>query len=174
MTPNSSSASYLTSSDFLLRKDVFTAGDLVRDDGSQATSAELATDLTLGALLKQASGMVEAACVAGNRYLPTDLQALVSAGGNGAEYLKGIIADIAAHLLTARRWRFSGDTLKPYEQALEILKALRNGDSVFPFVEAEAAGVADSQFYTQADIDRLNLISRDTRVFGIRNSYKCF
>jgi hypothetical protein len=166
LTPNSSSTSYLSAVTFLQLRDVLTTGDLTRDDGVQNTASELVTDPILALVLQVASGQVEAACVAGQRYMPADLQALVAAGGNGAAYLWSIIADIAAFELAKRRWRFSGDVAKSYERATKLLDSLRSGENVLPFLEAEKAGDADTTYFDPSDVNRLGLVSSQTRIFG--------
>ena len=95
MTPVSSSTSYCLASRFFDYFDARAVADLVRDDNLPApTRVQLldSTD-TAGARVVQAllasSGLVEAACTHGNRYLPTDLAALT---GASLAHLQRIVA----------------------------------------------------------------------------------
>jgi hypothetical protein len=158
---------YATPNDMIARFDVRLQGWLVRDDNGQSTSIDLQTDPNLRSALATASGIVEMACVAGQRYTPQDLAALT---GNGAEFLKDMVCSIAADRLYHRRFPDAA-ALPEAQEAQQWLKALGSGMGILPFAEAAAAGIAYDSFYTQEEIDRLNLITRNTRSWGIRAPY---
>ena len=168
MTPASSSSAYVTPAEFLLRKDIRPTQEIVLDD-PLAPVPDLTTNAVLLAILMQASGMLESAVAAGSRYKVADLQALM--GTNAGELIKGIVSDLAAHVLSERRWQGSEDTLPGYQAAIAFLQSLREGDAVLPFVEVAQASVPESYNYTQADIDALGLPSGNIRAFGIRGRY---
>lgn len=171
LTPNSSTSSYVTPEEFLLRKDIRPASMLVLDTGLAATEVQLQTNAVLLAILKESSGIVESAATAGAKYSALDIAAQVAAGTACGEMIKGYISDIAAHRLAERRWQTNQDTLEGYKAALEFLKRLRDGELVLPFAEVATASVPSNSDYTQSELNDLNLVSRNTRVFGVRGSW---
>lgn len=154
--------SFATPAEFLERYDARIFGDVVRDNDEQATPAELLTDPNLQAALNDASGLIESACLVGERYTPTDLEALT---GNSLYHLKRICCDVAMALLLQRRP--SSDPDKDTER-LEIaekhLDKLRDGERVFYRGDnVDQAGVPDTTGPTTVDLENLNSIRRRVR-----------
>lgn len=172
MTPNGSLTSYISNEEFLTRKDWRTVGQLVNDDGTQMSHANLLTSTVLQTILEESSGEVESALVASARYSAQDLQ---STNGVSREYLKGIIADIAM-------WRLFGRRPAPgppetatllNEEAWKKIEKLSNGEVVLSFQQVQEAGVPTNEFMTTPELKELNLFSDSCgRSLGIRNSFR--
>ncbi len=173
LTPNSSATAYAAPSDLFLRYDIRTIADLVSDTGSRLggspnpNAATVAASPRLLTLLLVNSGRVEASCVKGQRYLPTDLQALT---GVSKQYLVQIVCALTMGDL----FRARPDIGKPdetYQEACESLKALADGEQIFAFVETEAAGVMENQVNTPGDVENRFLTTvQMRRLFGRRNN----
>lgn len=163
--PTSGSSAYLTVAEFILRKDVRPVGEFVRDDDGRSTAVELESDAALAALLSEASGQVEVACMKGGRYTPDDLAAL---NGNAREFLKGIVSALAFEKVRNRRGT-PDEPLPEYEEAKETLKSLASGETIFPFAETVAAGLPKSVVMRPEDYDRLPLVSNQSRFMGVLN-----
>lgn len=161
-------SSYATPSDFINMADQRLLGDLVRDDGSEATPTQLLTDANLSTALLRASGIVEAYTLKGERYTVADLQAFPN-GSPAQAMLKGIVCGLAIQYVRRRRGYDEPD-YPLYKDALELLNLLADGASIFPFSEVQQAGVAQtrqrfpSSFYT----DTPDLITNNVRSFGLR------
>jgi hypothetical protein len=168
-TPNSSSTPYLTVADFLTLKDVRVVGELVRDDGTQLTAAQLATDPNLLNILAAASGEIESALMASERYSTVDLSA---PNGNSQVFLKDVAAKLAMYELYARRGAPAPPELvvAGYEQAQDRLAKLATGERVLAFAEVEQAGLPDDNFLNAGDIQRISRFTDSCgRIFGLRN-----
>lgn len=115
-------------------------------DGPRATYSAVLGDSTLAAILLDASGELESACIIGNRYKPEDLQALLVDDGAGAGLLRAIVAHLAFWRLCQRRMPLSGDPkqVPGAQQSLDALSMLRDGERIFPFVESADAGLPDT------------------------------
>lgn len=172
-TPNSNSSSYLTAAEFLKRKDWRTIADLCSDDDRRpATAAAFLADATklanLQALLDDAAGMVEAACLKGNCYTPEDLAALT---GVGQKLLYRLIADLTEGYAIERRPDRKRPTPPAYERALELLDMLATGQRIFPTVESMDAGNPEIEVEDAAIVeDRALTTYRADRFFGRRNN----
>lgn len=165
-TVNSTSSPYCTPAQYLKYADARTTGDLVGDVGQRVDPPTLLTDAVLAAALLRASGDVEAACLAGERYLPADLTAL--AGTAGGEYLAGLVADLALGYLYRRR-PDKGKAPGAVEDALAKLAALKSGEAVFGIVEVEQAGRGSHEVETASDVeDRALTATEMSRYFGTR------
>lgn len=165
LTPNGGLTAYCTPATFLSTYDWRLVGQLARSDGTQATATELLTDPVLAHALAAASGEVELACMAGGRYAAADLAALA---GNGAAILAGLVADLAFGRMKRLRGARTDD-LPQHAEALATIERLRGGQEVFPFAEAEAAGLAAVGEFTPSDYLRLNRITdHAARFFGVR------
>lgn len=153
--------SYALPEDFLKRYDARIFGDIVRDDGEQATAAELLSDANLQAALDDASGDIEGACLVGERYTPTQLAALT---GNSQSLLIRICCDIAVAFLLRRRPSSDPDQdIRQLELAETHLVRLRRGEQVFfQGDEVDAAGVPDTTGPTTVQLQSLNTIRRRT------------
>lgn len=177
MTPDSATGSYLTAADFLKRFDVRTTGQLCADDNTQPDATALEDSNTvyganLLAALQGASGQLESALFVSNMYAYADLQSLT---GVSLEYLKDIVAG-----LTVRRLYYRRGGLKPsdlaeerYQQAMEAIQKLHNGEAIFSFVQTGDAGLPDNHYLNLVDIQRNDLMPFSyQRVFGIRNNQR--
>ncbi len=107
----------------------------------------------------QASGYLEAAAIAGKRYVTADLAAL---DGNSREYLKGIICDLVIWILLGRRPSRDGQMPKQVELALAAIEQLRGGERIFAFDETADAG----KDVIVSDTPSPLLPERASRLFG--------
>src|SRR5258708_4392665 len=106
-----SMAAYIVPNDMISRYNVGRLGQLVRDDGTTATSTQLQTDTVLAAAMSDAEGQFQAAVYKGQRYAKVDLDALLTAyqaGPTNAQYSSGsfmvrVIADLAYGNLIGRK-----------------------------------------------------------------------
>jgi hypothetical protein len=169
LTPLTSATTYATNLQFLERYDVRTVADLLSDSDTTLTTSQVQSSTRLTTLLQQASGDIEAACVAGLRYLPTDLQALLTNGGTGAEYLIGLTCDLAMWKLMNRRPSpVATSPPGPAAAALEALQLLRGGERILAFQEAGNAGV-------EVDIEQpcCTITTTASRYFGFPDCNSC-
>lgn len=154
--------SYAVPSDFLARYDNNRLGQLVRDDGTAASSTDLLTDPNLQAMLDDASGMIDAACLAGGKYFPADLTGLT---GTGKALLLRLNCDLAYGLLVLRRGftEEEASRLAPgFKLALQLLDKLREGSIVFNVTAAIKAGEPVNDVLSS----QINLVSSAYRFFG--------
>lgn len=148
--------SYATPADLIARYDSRDVGDLADDTGSQVAVADLPTDPNVLASLADASGDIDSALRAGNRYTTDDLAGL---SGNSLSKLKRVVCDIAMAYLYGRRPAHNPERLKAFEErAHAALERLRKGENIFDLDETADAGVIDHEYPTAASIDKLNLI----------------
>lgn len=154
-------SSFATPAEFLQRYDARIFGDVVRDDGNQATAEELLDDPNLQAALDDASGDIESACLVGERYLPADLAALT---GHSLFHLKRICCDIAVAFLLRRRPSDDPDRdTARLELAEKHLERLRTGEMVFYRGDgADQGGTPDTTGPTTVQLQELNTIRRRT------------
>lgn len=154
--------SYASPSDMLARYDTNRLGQLVRDDGTQATGTELLTDTILQAVLDDASGLIDGACLAGGRYLPDALTGLT---GQGKSFLLRINCDLAYGFLILRRGftEAEASNLAPgFKLALQLIDKLKEGSFVFNV----QANIEAGEPTPAALSSRMTLISSTTRLFG--------
>jgi phage gp36-like protein len=154
--------SYANPSQMSARYDVRRLGQLVRDDGTTAGPAQLATDANLQAALDDGSGMIDAACLQGGRYLPTDLTGLA---GTAQAFLIRLNCDLAYGYLVGRRGFTTADAQAAapgYTEALRVLEALRQGELIFNVAAAINAGKPQNVVIDA----KLTLISSTSRLFG--------
>lgn len=121
----------------IVRFDVRTLGDLLSDTNTRLTAAQVQASTVLETLLLEASGEVETACIAGQRYLPEDLDALE---GASLQKLKGIVCGFAFSLLMDRRPNIIAEAPKRVKDALVLLEQLRGGERIFSLAGAAEAG----------------------------------
>lgn len=134
-------AAYATPADMITRYDVRVLGDLVSDTGTRVASGSLSANAVLLAVLEDASGEIDSACLQAKRYTSADLAALT---GNSAAHLKRITCTIAFGLLWERRpWSDDDDSGREEAQkrARQQLDMLRKGITVFDVEEAKDAGL---------------------------------
>lgn len=156
--------SYATVADYLLRYDASQAGDLVSDTGVAVPSGQLATNTVLLQMLEDASGDIDAALLAGERYTPANLtpyDAITNPSGisgNSIAYLKRICCDIAHVMLLKRRGAFDPERNAAQLEAAEThLERLRRGDAVFGLAAQIDAGVATYSGIGSVDFRSLHL-----------------
>lgn len=159
-TSNSSATAYASVADAILRHDERQWGDLVSNDNTRVAAAALPTNDVMLALLKEASGMVEMACLRGLRYSSTDLGTNIS--GVSKQLLIGLVVELAFWKATVRRHP-DRELAATSIWALQILDKLAEGEKIFSFDEAAAAGVQNSAFMQQSDWQRLNLSTTQAR-----------
>lgn len=173
-TPLTNAAgSYLTAARLWLYTDVRPVLELLADDDTIPTQSD-AEDATtdaggrLAAALARASGDVERYALMGERYAPADLAAVVAAGGNGQAIVEGLVADLTRWALMKRRHpRLKPEDVSGAKEALETLEHLRDGETVFPTVEAVAAELPEVATIDAGD-DRVT-VRKAARLFGTRN-----
>lgn len=177
-TVTSATGSYCTADQFFQRYDWRALADLLSDTGLAAApdAPTLAANINLDHLLREASGTLEAAALAGERYTATDLNAIITpdlAGNisNSGEMLIGMVATMAIPLIYRRRPDVTLPIMAQLEEAERKLAALYDGVRIFGFRETQDAGVADSEIETVQIVENRRLISYTARpVFGRRNN----
>jgi phage gp36-like protein len=160
---------YASVSDFLARYDRRTIGDLVSDTDDRETNLD--NHPVLLSALSDASGIVEAYCLAGGRYHSEDLASMT---GNAASLLKRLVCDIAYLLLKDRRGYILDDYHREiYGRVSSTLEKLRNGEMIFGFTKTQKAGVARVSEKSPMTIRTISPLATDfaRRVFGIRSLY---
>lgn len=145
-TPLTASQPYVTAAVLFQMHDWQQCADLLRVGDNprpsycrmlDATSIEGAKLLQIGL---SAAGEIEGACLVGNRYLPTDLQALT---GAGLGVLQKLNADLWFYFLMESRQPGSADPerVPGFKRALEKLDLLEKGERLFSFAESGSAGL---------------------------------
>ena len=132
-----SASSYASNDDMAVRYDVRTLGDLLSDSNTRLTSSQVTASTVLTALLEEASGDIELACIAGERYLPEDLDALE---GVSEQKLIGLVCDIAFSRLMDRRPNVISEAPRRVKDAFDTLNMLREGARIFSLGGAAEAG----------------------------------
>lgn len=163
-TPLTSATSYATNTDMTNRYDVRTLGDLLNDDDTRPrlSPSEVLASTKLTALSLQSSGEFEAACVAGNRYLPADIAAIISNAGAAKEFVVGLVCALNVGHLFDRR--FNLEMPKVAVQARETIELLRQGQRILPTQEAADAGMEVPQLDTSYALpDGRNLVIQEAR-----------
>jgi hypothetical protein len=182
MTPTTSTSPFCTALQMLLWCDWQVVADLCHDGLGDRPSRAALLDQTKGPgqvlyeHLLAASGELQTATLAGNRYTATDLAALVTAGGSGGKYLARLVAGLARWSLQQRRHPESADPEKVpgAKQAQAVLEMLKNGERILPFEEAAAAGggPTSTPLYDEAtEPGGGRTVSRASRVFDTREGY---
>jgi hypothetical protein len=172
-------APYCTVAQFLVRVDWNTVAQLLSDKPQSGvvsilTQSEVETSDTLLAILKEACGYVEMACIKGERYSVADLVALAAgslADGsyNAGETLAGLVADIALARIYDRRPDRRAEMPERCQEAWAKLDLLAEGELIFPFVESADAGHLDEDEIVDSDLQRRNgLTYQASRYFGNR------
>ena len=169
-TPSGATSPYCSPAEFASFIDANAAGQLANDDGTIASGADLLADPEVLNCLRYASGAVEAACLAGERYQPEDLAALVSdSGNNSGYYLRELVATLAFGRLARRRGVPLEEWKPALEEANETLEGLRKGSHIFAFEETQRAGLPDNSVPTRQELRDMNLVTYESRrYFGSR------
>lgn len=162
-------ASYATPADLVKRYDARDIGDLADDTGNQVAAGDLDDDPNVLAALEDASGDIDSALLAGNRYTVAELAALT---GNSLSKLKRLTCDIAMAYLLGRRPAHDPDRLKAFEERCRsMLERLRKGENVFDITAVKEAGVIDRGTPSAVDYDRMQLMRDRTRNYYPRRSF---
>jgi len=170
-TIESGASSYLSAAEALKRGDWRTFADLCSDDGARLTQAALLTDPNFAALLLDASGAVEQACVVGGRYHAADLVALAASSTVGRGGLLRLVYRLAVVMAYERRP--SVEMKQPWiaEWVEDTLQALRDGILLFPFTESQEVGVMRERTETATDVEARNGATLQAgRLFGRRSN----
>jgi hypothetical protein len=138
----SGASAYLTPAQFLRYYDQRTVAELLSDSSTKVI--DVIGNPYLAEMLQAASGQVEAAALKGGRYQAEDLTALAAGTSNSSFYLRKLVAGIVMNDLRSRRARTGEDSLEQYKWALDALKALRQGEEIFGFVENQTAATTQS------------------------------
>jgi hypothetical protein len=170
MTPNSSLIPYITAQDVITRVDNVLLGTLVQDGGALDSSTALLTNPVLQACMQDASGQLEAACVQGQRYQPSDLANLT---GVSQSFMKRILTFLTLYHLHMRRpgAMIPPGILKAIADAEKWLDNIQEGKYVFAFQETEAAGLTGNEFINYQQQIQLPLITNQIRFWGNRYSH---
>src|SRR5882724_7101975 len=179
-TLDTAAATYLPVSEFLKRTDVRVVADYCSDLGSRigsstdvaAMKSALASDLNLAALLLDATGELEQACQLGGRYSSADLLAMSAATGTaGQARLWRILSRICVALMFERRPDRELKIPEIYQNAMDTLQMLRDGERIFPFIETELAGQVETDVETPDDVENRMLTTfQARRYFGRRGN----
>lgn len=179
-TLTTSSSTYCSAAEFLKRYDARTIADLCSDSGTPVGGAgaaisaiitALASDANLAEILLAASGKLEAACMAGQRYTQADLALIVGSTGATGSYLKSIVADIALPMCYRRRPDITMPTFPQVEEAERILNALSQGLRIFGLQEVMDAGHIDHEMDDVEDVRNRYLVTYHAkRLFGTRSN----
>jgi hypothetical protein len=171
LTPNTVAApGYLPVTEYLKRADKRTVADLCSDVGVRKDPSTLPNDPNLLAALLDASGYFESQMLKGNRYQPTDIQAL-PANSAGQAFVYRVLKDLTDVFLYQRR-----PDLAPQDDRLkwvmELMKGLADGENILPFIESQAAGQGSYPVNTAQDFQNQQLSSRRAfRYYGRRNNF---
>ena len=168
-TPASSATPYCSATRLLVFHDRQQVADMLRDgdDCRPTCRAILDTATVAGANLARimlaASGEVDSACLAGERYTPADLLALTYAG---EAYREKLTADLAFWRLAQRRQPGSAEPARVpgAQQALAELDRLRDGSRIFAFLETADAGLPS--VIEPGPAPGRNTVRKSTRLFG--------
>ena len=154
-------SSYATPQQLLQRHHPDLVNDLAADDGVRTSRIDLVADVNVLAALADASGAIEAALVAGNRYTVDQLTNLT---GNSASLLARITCDIAMAFLFDRAASLDVEKCRKYkDQAEEHLNKLHDGQNVFNLESHKTAGNPSLGGPSAVDYARLNLIPDRTQ-----------
>ena len=171
-TPQSANSPtpYCSIAQLLLYHDARGVGDCINDDGTRATTEQVLASATVQAMLDTASGQVESALYACERYVvPDDLTTLT---GVSQQLLVALIADLAYWYLVKRRYpTASPDKISGAQSALDQLERLRKGENILGLQEVAESGLPDVHPQSPGEIASLR---RNTilagRFFGRRSN----
>ena len=157
---------FATVAQFLNRYRPAEIGDYVSNDGNRVSETGLATDLVLLAALESATSEIKSAAFVADKYQPSDLDDLTTAGD---AFLLDLTSDLAMARLLLRVNIL--EAIPPQvEEARKWLAMLRLGERIFNVDENKT--VTTRGFLTTTTISELNL-ARDHagRFFPGRNRF---
>lgn len=153
---------YATPAQMLQRFDYRMIGDLVADDGTQVSSANLLTDANLQAALDDASGAIDGALRASDRYTETELSSLSQTD----KHLVRITCDITVLYLVDRRphaIRMTEILERILARAAQHIEDLRSGKNILDINAHDNAGSPTVDAPTSVEIQLLNLTRYQTQ-----------
>lgn len=160
---------YCTGAQFVQRYDARSLAQILSDTGIDIET--VTSDLKLAAILKEASGKVEAAACLGEAYTADDLTALAADTSNMAEMLHGLVATLAIQIIYRRRPDFTLPYVQEVQEAERFLSALAVGQKIFGFLDNMEAGHLDHNVETPQDVENRNLWTYQARrFFGTRGN----
>jgi hypothetical protein len=142
-TFNGAASSYATPADFLLMADARLIGDLVRDDGSEATPTQLLTDPVVIRALATGWGVVEAVLLKSRRYDSADLLSIPKSSPAGA-VLGWLNGGQSLPFFRSRRGYQGMQEVPWFKDSLDMLSRLGSGEIDLPFEETEDAGLPET------------------------------
>lgn len=149
-------AAYATPADLAQRYDVRTLLELPSDTNEAIDSGDLDDNAILLMVLEDASGQVEAALLAGQRYSAADLEDLT---GNPLGLLKRLVCQIAFTFLEERRGGLDPDQFeKRMQWPNDMLDRLRRGENIFGITEVLEASVPSREVATPASVEAAGLM----------------
>jgi hypothetical protein len=163
MTPNSSLSSFCTPAQFVLVFDYRSFAQLGADNDVPLTESALLISPILAAKLQIASGKLEMAATRGARYDPiNDLQVLVTPVNgqisNGGWALIEMVASMTAFEMYGRRYEAMPEYMQSkVDETNVLMEALENGEKIFPFTEAQQAGLLTDYVENAIDVDNRNM-----------------
>lgn len=144
---------YLTAAEFLIYYDKRRVYELLSDSGSPLTDGTYPANLTIAALIRQASAHIDSACQTGRRYERTQLEDIVTAANSGsateaekkrAEPIKTLCAHLTWGFLIARRGHAAtklAELAPMFDWAQQMLNDLATGQRIFDLELPKAAGI---------------------------------
>lgn len=172
-TVETASTPYCSASILVQLIDPDILGDYLSSNGQRLTKAEVVASTTLNNMLLEASGMIEAASLKGNRYKPADLALLT---GASKSFLEGIVAGLVLFIMGRRKSlmgsKDSLQNLSLYTQfSLEQLEMIAKGDRIFSFTETAEAGLVENNTMTASEIERRDtMVVQAAAFFGTRGN----
>lgn len=153
---------FATAQDVVDRIDVRWLGDLILDDNTRGTEAQVLGSTRLAACLEDAAGIILAYALQGQRYSRTDLASLTD---EGLALLVRLNVDMAATLLAEGRQVPQADiekTIPGYGRSMGLLQQLQLGNVIFEVAAAARAGIPDIAYQTRGS----NIACNARRLFG--------
>lgn len=153
---------FATPEDVVTRIDVRWLGDLVLDNNTRATEAQVLASTRLQAALDDAAGIILAYALQGERYSRDDLNNLTD---EGLSLLIRLNVDVAASLLAEGRQVPQADiekTIPGYGRSMGLLQQLQLGNVIFEVATAGRAGIPEIARNTQGT----NILCNMRRLFG--------
>lgn len=163
-------APFATSADMLLRYDGNLLCQVVSDLGTRVTTfAALATNAVMTEALMASSGTLEAACLKGGMYQPSDLTALVAT--NSGSYLRDIVCGLAMSWIGERRVNKEPLANHLFDKAMGALAMLADGDRIFGLQAQAQAGITSHDIELSTDVEtRDDIVVQAERLYGKRSN----
>ena len=172
-TPLSTTVPYASTADLFVYHDQWQCADFITSGNNPrpSTAAMLDSTSTPGALLVRfglmASGRIETVCLIGKRYVPLDLLALLATSTGSKESLVKLCCDLMFWYCAQRKQPGTADpkNVPGALEAAEMLKALRDGEAIFGFVESAEAGLPSVHQAQPSQLLTPNAVGRARRLF---------